>query len=49
MYAMENSAWFDVNKANLRGQQYAAGVEEAKAEVDGSNVFKPSTARYSDI
>jgi len=49
MYAMENSAWFDPNKANLRGQQYAIGVEEAKSEVDGSNMFKPSLAQYRDI
>lgn len=49
MYAMENSAWFDPNKANLRGQQYIEARDAAKIAVAGDDVFKPSKMAYGGI
>lgn len=49
MYAMENSAWFDPNKANLRGQQYIEARDAAKIAITGDDVFKPSKMAYGGI
>jgi len=49
MYSMENTAWFDPTKAQLRGSQYELGVEQAAREISGDNVFKASRAQYHDI